>query len=164
MPPSEPDESPSESDESPSARLARNFAELLQELRVQQAGVQILFAFLLAIVFTEQYPEQSLYVRGLHLVTMLCAAASSVLLIAPAVWHRILFRQQRREDILRQANRCSLAGSIFLAATMIGTVLIVAELAVGGWGAKLIGSITAVVFAGLWFIVPAFLRHDDELR
>ncbi|MGO4203938.1 DUF6328 family protein [Rhodococcus sp. TAF43] len=154
---------PAEPGETPSARLARNFSELLQELRVAQAGVQILFAFLLAIVFTDVYAEQSAYVRGLHLVTMLCAAASSALLIAPAVWHRILFRHRRREEILRYANRCALAGSAFLAATMTGTVLIVAEVAVGGWFAKLIGVATAVVFVGLWFVVPRLLRPDDEL-
>ena len=89
---------------------------------------------------------------------------SSALLIAPAVWHRILFRHRRREDILRQANRCALAGSVFLAATMVGTVLIVAEVAVGGWVAKLIGACTALVFGTLWFAVPALLRRDDELR
>ncbi|CAM3065350.1 DUF6328 domain-containing protein [Prescottella defluvii] len=155
---------PNEPGESPSARLARNFSELLQELRVAQAGVQILFAFLLAIVFTEPYREQSEFVRGLHLVTVLCAAASSALLIAPAVWHRILFRHRRREDILRQANRCALLGSVFLAATMIGTVLIVAEVAVGGWTAAVIGAATAVVFVGLWFGAPRLLRPDDELR
>lgn len=147
-----------------STRLARNFSELLQELRVQQAGVQILFAFLLAIVFTEAYEEQSTYVRTLHLITVLCAAMSSALLIAPAVWHRILFRHRRREDILRQANRCALGGSVFLAVTMVGTVLIVSEVAVGGWTAKIIGGCTAVVFAGVWFVVPLLLRRDDELR
>ncbi|QBJ97918.1 hypothetical protein ERC79_19690 [Rhodococcus sp. ABRD24] len=155
---------PSEPGETPSARLARNFSELLQELRVAQAGVQILFAFLLAIVFTEPYEEQSDFVRGLHLVTMLSAAASSALLIAPAVWHRILFRHRRREDILRHANLCALAGSGFLAATMSGTVLIVAEVAVGGWIAIVIGAVTAVFFVGLWFAVPRLLRPDDELR
>ncbi|MBM4636962.1 hypothetical protein GS448_01945 [Rhodococcus hoagii] len=155
---------PHDPDEPQSTRLARNFSELLQELRVQQAGVQILFAFLLAIVFTEVYQEQSDYVRTLHLATVLCAAMSSALLIAPAVWHRILFRHRRREDILRQANRCALAGSVFLAATMVGTVLIVAEVAVGGWVAKFIGAYTALVFGTLWFAVPALLRRDDELR
>lgn len=155
---------PNDPSESPSTRLARNFSELLQELRVEQAGVQILFAFLLAVVFTTVYEEQSVYVRTLHLITVLCAAASSALLIAPAVWHRILFRHRRRADILRQANRCALAGSGFLAAAMVGTVLIVAEIAVGGWAAKLIGAITALFFVALWFVVPALLRRDDQLR
>ncbi|WFR71671.1 DUF6328 family protein [Prescottella defluvii] len=155
---------PSEPGESESARLARNFSELLQELRVEQAGVQILFAFLLAIVFTNQYEEQPEFVRGLHLATMLCAAMSSALLIAPAVWHRILFRHRRREEILRYANMCALAGSVFLAATMVGTVLIIAEVAVDTWVAKLIGALTALVFGVLWFVVPRLLRPDDELR
>ena len=155
---------PTEFRETESARLARNFSELLQELRVEQAGVQILFAFLLAIVFTGQYEQQSVFVRDLHLATMLSAALSSALLIAPAVWHRILFRHRRREDILRQANRFALAGSVFLAVTMVGTVLIAAEVAVGGWIAGVIGGCTAAVFGTLWFVVPRLLRSGDELR
>lgn len=149
--------------ETPNARLTRNFSELLQELRVQQAGVQIMFAFLLAVVFTEPYQDQSAFVRALHLITVLCAAVASALLIAPAVWHRILFRRRRREDILRHANLCALTGSVFLAATMVGTVLIVAEVAVGGWVADAIGALTAAVFGGLWFVMPRFLRADDDL-
>lgn len=39
-------------DETPSQRADRNFVELLQELRVAQAGVQILFGFLLALAFS----------------------------------------------------------------------------------------------------------------
>ncbi len=37
-----------ETGETPPQQLARNFNELLQELRVALSGVQILFAFLLA--------------------------------------------------------------------------------------------------------------------
>jgi hypothetical protein len=36
-------------EESEDERLTRNFSELLQELRVAQAGVQFLFGFLLAV-------------------------------------------------------------------------------------------------------------------
>ena len=42
-------------DETESERLDRNFGDLLQELRVAQTGVQILFAFLLTLPFTERF-------------------------------------------------------------------------------------------------------------
>jgi hypothetical protein len=38
-------------------RLARNVGELLQELRVAQNGVQVLFGFLLSVAFTDRYPK-----------------------------------------------------------------------------------------------------------
>ncbi|HET8640806.1 MAG TPA: DUF6328 family protein, partial [Pseudonocardiaceae bacterium] len=77
--------------ESEHERLARNFSELLQELRVAQAGVQILFAFLLTVAFTPVFQNASAFVRGLHLVTALLAAGAAALLTAPAAWHRVLF-------------------------------------------------------------------------
>jgi len=43
-------------EETEAKRLDRNYSELLQELRVAEAGVQILFAFLLALAFTQRSP------------------------------------------------------------------------------------------------------------
>ncbi|MFC9363501.1 DUF6328 family protein [Rhodococcus sp. NPDC057014] len=149
--------------ETPAQRLARNFSELLQELRVSQAGVQILFAFLLAVAFTEVYEEQSFGLRMLHLVTVLLTTVSSALLIAPAVWHRVLFRQGHQADILRKANLFALWGVGFLAAAMTGTVILIAEVAVGGPVAIVTGVVAALMFATLWFALPRlFNRHADS--
>lgn len=149
-------------DETDLQRLARNFNELLQELRVAQAGVQILFAFLLAVAFTEDYAERSTYIRMLHLVTVLLATISSALLIAPAVWHRVLFRQGRREYILTRANQFALTGMAFLAAAMTGTVLLIAEVAIGGWVAIVIAALAAVMFTVLWFVMPHLIQREQE--
>lgn len=159
----DPDPADDRDEESRSARLARNFSEMLQELRVAQTGVQILFAFLLTVVFTSAYGDQPSSVRALHLVTVLLTTTSAALLIAPAVWHRVLFRRGRREHILRHANLCALAGTTLLAAAMTGTVLLIAEIAVGGWGALAIGAGTALLFATLWFVVPRLIRADTKL-
>ena len=48
--------------------LDRHFTELLQELRVAQTGVQILFVFLLGLAFTPRFPDLSA-VRHEHLPT-----------------------------------------------------------------------------------------------
>lgn len=157
-----PDPTDDRDGESRSARLARNFSELLQELRVAQTGVQILFAFLLTVVFTSKYDDQPSLVRVLHLVTVLLATASGALLIAPAVWHRVLFRHGRREHILRRANLCALVGTALLAAAMTGTVLLIAEVAIGGWGAVAIGAATALAFVTLWYVVPRSIRADPK--
>ncbi|MGC0363150.1 hypothetical protein ABH922_001134 [Rhodococcus sp. 27YEA15] len=140
--------------ESPPQQLARNVNELLQELRVALSGVQILFAFLLAVAFTDRYAEQSVYVRTVHMVTVVLVAVSFGLLMAPAVWHRMLFRRGRRHDILTLANRFALCGTAFLAASMTGTVLLIAEVAVGGILAKVLAAAAAVMFSTLWFVIP----------
>ncbi|GGN18635.1 hypothetical protein GCM10011609_69620 [Lentzea pudingi] len=144
----------SEAEESDQRRLARNINELLQELRVAQAGVQILFGFLLSIAFTEKYASVSGYIRITHLVTVLCAAVSVAFLTAPAAWHRVLFRQGRREDVVRHGNTFALVGLAFLALAMTGTVLLLAEMVLGGWPAVVVGALAFAVFTGLWFVLP----------
>jgi len=146
--------------ESDSDRLERNFSELLQELRVAQAGVQILFAFLLTVVFTPVFADTSDFVRDLHLITVLLAAGSTAMLTAPAAWHRVLFRRGRRPHILRAANRFAIIGLALLATAMACTVLLVASMTVPGWRAWLIGGASAFVFYGLWFIMPLPLRNN----
>jgi hypothetical protein len=144
-------------EESETQQLARNLNELLQEIRVAQAGVQILFGFLLSIAFTERYASTSGYVRTIHLVTVLFATVAVALLTAPAAWHRVLFRLGKRETIIEVADRLMLIGLAALAFAMTGTVLLIAEIVIGGWGAIVCGLLAAALFALLWFAVP--IRH-----
>lgn len=146
--------------ESAPVQLTRNFNELLQELRVALSGVQILFAFLLAVAFTDHYQEASTYIRTIHLVTVSLVALSFGLLMAPAVWHRVLFRRRRRHHIIAIANRFTLCGIGFLAASMTGTVLLIAEVAIGGIGAKIMAACAGVMFSVLWFAVPPLISRD----
>lgn len=154
----------SEAEESPQRRLARNVNELLQELRVAQAGVQILFGFLLSIAFTDKYAASSGLIRGIHLVTVLCAAIAVALLTAPAAWHRMLFRQGRREDVVAAGNTFLLVGLGFLAVAMAGTVLVLSEVILGGWPAIVIGACAFVLYGVLWFVLPLITRdRSNEL-
>ncbi|KOV75561.1 membrane protein [Nocardia sp. NRRL S-836] len=134
---------------------------MLQELRVAQAGVQILFGFLLSIAFTDKYASVGGYVRVTHLATIMCAAIAVAFLTAPAAWHRVLFRQGRREDIVNSGNTFALIGLGFLAAAMTGTVLLLAEVVVGGWPAVVVGALAFLVFAGLWFALPFASRSAE---
>ncbi|MET9228590.1 DUF6328 family protein [Lentzea sp. NPDC003310] len=156
----------SEAEESDQRRLARNLNELLQELRVAQAGVQILFGFLLSIAFTEKYATMGGYIRVTHLVTVLCAAVAVAFLTAPAAWHRVLFRQGRREQVVRSGNTFALTGLAFLALAMTGTVLLLAEIILSGWPAVVVGAVAFAVFTGLWFVVPfaSSQRAEDSER
>jgi hypothetical protein len=152
----------SEAEESDQRRLARNVNELLQELRVAQAGVQILFGFLLSIAFTEKYASTGTYIRVTHLVTVFCAAIAVAFLTAPAAWHRVLFRQGRREDVVESGNTFALIGLAFLALAMTGTVLLLAEVILGDWPSIVVGVVAFAVFAGLWFVVPFASSHRAQ--
>ena len=153
----------SQAEESHQRRLARNLNELLQELRVAQAGVQILFGFLLSIVFTERYASADASIRVTHLITILFAGGAVALLTAPAAWHRLLFRRGRREDVIEAANGFAIAGLACLAVAMTGTILMLGEMIVGGWISIVMGAFAAVVFGTLWFAWPWRERGRDTV-
>ncbi|MGB3438426.1 MAG: DUF6328 family protein [Actinophytocola sp.] len=148
--------------ESRDERLARNVSELLQELRVAQAGVQFLFGFLLAVAFTEHYARASGFEQVVHLVAVVFATASVALLTAPAAWHRLLFRQGQRPQILRVANRLMVAGLACLATAMVATVLLLFKVVAGPVVATVFTVLIAVMFVALWFVMPLRTRADDN--
>lgn len=149
-------------EETSNQRLARNVNELLAELRVAQAGVQILFGFLLSVVFTTLFREASGFEKAVHLAAVLLAAVSTALLSSPAAWHRILFRAGRRDDILRAGNRAVLAGLGCLAAAITATVALIAKVVYGSIAMAIVGVLVGATFAVLWFVVPNFLNHTER--
>ncbi|MGW4482202.1 DUF6328 family protein [Amycolatopsis sp. NPDC004368] len=144
-------------------KLQRNVSELLQELRVAQAGVQILFGFLLAVVFTNRFELGDGFEKGLHLTAVLLAVAATALLTAPAAWHRLLFRTGRRDEILRVGNRVVLAGFVCLAASVTLTVALIAKVVYGIAALIGAGGFTVLLFGVLWFVVPLRLPRDDPV-
>src|SRR3954464_9938385 len=110
----------------------RNLVELLQEVRVVQTGVQVLFAFLLTAPFAVRFPELSPFQRYDYFVTLLAAGAAAVLLIAPTAYHRVLFRCGDKEHLVIVANRFTLGGLAFVALSMIGALVLVTDLMFDG--------------------------------
>jgi hypothetical protein len=143
-------------------RLARNINDLLQELRVAQGGVQILFGFLLSIVFSNVYGRATTVQHAAHLLAVLFAVFAVALLTAPAAWHRLLFRQGQRVEILRVSNGFAIAGLGCLALAMSATVFLLADVVLGGWSAALVGALSILGFGTLWFALP--LRHRRDPR
>jgi hypothetical protein len=148
--------------ESEQDRLARNMGELLQELRVAQTGVQILFAFLMSAVFAARFADATAFERAVAITTVMLTTVSAVLLMAPAAWHRLYFRQGRRYDILRWANRFAIVGLAVLAAAMTGAVLLVADAVVGDVFAIVLGGCVGILLASMWFVLPLTRRHHPD--
>src|SRR5256714_6588449 len=96
--------------EAPLERWDRNFSELLQELRVAQTGVQVLFAFLLTLPFTNRFERITGVQRGTYVVTLVAAAAATALLIAPVSYHRLVFRQGRKPQLVRTGSKQATLG------------------------------------------------------
>src|SRR3954454_9325638 len=109
-------------------RCDRNLVELLQEVRVVQTGVQVLFAFLLTAPLAPRFPDLSTFQRLTYFATLLAAGAAAILLIAPTAYHRILFRLGDKEHLVAVANRLTLAGLACVALSMVGALMLVSDL------------------------------------
>ncbi len=153
-PETEPERYPDGIDEPRHQQLARNLNELLGELRVAQAGVQILFGFLLAVAFTAQFRDASGFEKVLHLVTVVFTAAATALLTAPAVWHRVLFRTGRRTEILRVGNRTVILGLTCLSIAVTLTVGLIAKVIYGPVLMAIVAGLVGAMFTVLWFVIP----------
>src|SRR2546430_17307022 len=88
----------------------RRLIELLQELRVALTGVQILFAFLLTVPFTQRFASVTQFQRYTYFVTLVCAAAAIALLIAPTAHHRVLFRRHQKRELVLEGSTYMLIG------------------------------------------------------
>ena len=141
--------------------LDRELIELLNELRVALPGVQVLFAFLLAVPFANGWDRVTHFQRDVFFVAFLCTAAATVLLIAPSTYHRLVWREHDKEHMLVTANRLTIAGSVFLAAAMASVVLLISDLLFSlGW-AVLATVLVAIGFAWFWYGL-ALLRRAER--
>src|SRR5919198_1588803 len=154
-------EEPSRRDETDVERLDRNLSELLQELRVAQTGVQVLFGFLLVLPFNNRFPEISDYQRGVYFATLLFAAAATLLFIAPSAHHRVLFRLQDKRHVVFLANSLALAGTACLALAMTGAILLITSFLFGTATGVAVAAVTLLAFGFVWYAVP--LRRRPTL-
>jgi hypothetical protein len=150
------------SDESDSERLDRNFGDLLQELRVVQAGVQILFAFLLTLPFAARFATVDAFERVVYVVALLSAAAAAAMIIAPVAYHRALFRRGRKPELVRSAHRMASGGLAFMLVAMVGSVLLVSDVVLGRPLALVVTAAAAIWFVLLWGVFPLLRRGDDR--
>jgi len=148
-------------EETPDERADRNFSELLQELRVAQTGVQILFAFLLTLPFTRRFTTLSQLQTVMYGITLTAAAVALFLLVAPVVVHRVSFRMRMKEGILLASHRMTLFGLGFMVVSVVSAIWLAMWVAAGAvWGLLVMAvAVLAVVVA--WVVVPVTLRRRN---
>ena len=144
--------------ESELERADRNLNELLQELRVALPGVQVLFAFLLTVPFSQGFTQLTDGQRDLYFAVLLCTAISTALLIAPTAHHRLLFRMQDKEHLVVIANHYAIAGTLVLAIAICGAIFLISDLLFGLTATILFTALVAVVFSSVWYALPLYRR------
>lgn len=147
--------------ESHEERVNRELIELLNELRVALPGVQVLFAFLLAVPFSQRFGETTELQKDVFMVSLLCTTVGSVFLIAPTAYHRLRFRDRDKEAMLRIANAFAIVGVFFLAVAMTAVVFLVTDLIFKATFTAVVTGLTAALFAVVWFVLPLARKTRD---
>jgi len=155
-------ERPSGRDETEEERLDRNLGELLQELRVALPGVQVLFAFLLAVPFQQNFTKITEFEKKVYFATLLLTALSAALLIAPSAYHRITFRYQQKHRLVFIANRLAIAGLAVLALAMTCAIMLITDVLFGTVTTIVTASVALATFVVLWALLP--LRRRLKYR
>lgn len=147
-----------EQEETQKERLDRNLMELLGELRVALPGVQVLFAFLLAVPFQAGFRRVTPFQRDVYFATLCCALLASACLIAPTPFHRVTFRLHQKRALVRIANRLTIVGLGLLAVAMSGVILLISDVLFGTAAAIVATVLAAAAFALLWGVLPLLYR------
>ncbi len=148
--------------ESKDERLNRELIEFLNELRVVLPGVQVLFAFLLTVPFTNQFSRITNEQRQVFFATFLCTTAATAFLIAPSAYHRLRWREYDKEQMLRTSNRLSIAGLVFLSLALVGAVFLVTDLLYQTTAAALVTAAVGLLFAWFWWGLPLTRKLRDQ--
>lgn len=143
-------------------RADQELLELLNELRVALPGVQVIFAFLLTVPFTQQWDRVTELQRNVYFATLLLTLGASLMLIAPSAHHRLYGPRLDMKDLLRRSNRFAIVGLVLLSLAMTGAVMLITDLLYETGAATVTAGATAGAFAWVWFVMPCVHRVRAE--
>jgi hypothetical protein len=148
-------------EETQKERVDRELIELLNEVRVALPGVQVLFAFLLTLPFTNRFRELAGATEALYVVALTTTAAASAFLIAPSAYHRLNFRTPQKERLLFTSNRLVIAGTALLTVGMGSSLYVVVAFLYGSaLGGALAGGL-GLLLVSLWYVLPLWRRAHE---
>jgi hypothetical protein len=139
-------------------RADRRWTDLLQELRVILTGVQILFGFLLTVVFQPRFGTLSQADRSIYLVTVLLGAATTGALIGPVSFHRLLTGRRLKPQTVLWASRLTVVGMFLLLCTLVSALLLILRVVLDDSVAAWLVAGMTVWFVLCWVVVPLWMR------
>ncbi|SHJ97619.1 hypothetical protein SAMN02745244_03686 [Tessaracoccus bendigoensis DSM 12906] len=150
-------------EELPYKRIDRHWAELLQELRVTQAGVQILAGLLYTVPFQPGFAALDGWQRAVYLVAVSLATLAAALLIAPVAFHRAMYRRRLRPELIDVSSRSAKLGLAMLALSLVAVVTLVFSVVLAPVAGLVAGGVSLLGFAFLWLWLPARLAHGAPM-
>jgi hypothetical protein len=144
------------------SRQDRELIELLNELRVVLPGMQVLFAFMLTVPFSQGWPKITSPQRTVFFVAFLSISAATAFLIAPTAFHRLRWREGDKERMLEVSNRFAIIGTALLAIAMTCVVFVLTDHIYGGPLSIITTTVAGILFASLWFALPLLRAAKDD--
>lgn len=145
---------PPDAPETETERVAREYCELLDEIRIALPGGEVMLGFLLTVPFSDRFSRLSDAQKLVYLVSLLCVAAATALLLAPTAYHRVRYRAGDKAWITRRGNALVITAMVVMVPGISGTMFVVADVIFSRLAAGLVGAATALFLTGLWFAVP----------
>ena len=158
------DAAPITRNETPTERADRNFDDILQELRVTQTGVQVLFSLLLTVPFSARFEQVTQLEKRVYFVALLLAAATVVFLVAPVSVHRLLFHTGEKPWVVKVSSRLAIIGLVLLSLTLTTVLMLVSEVLFHTAAAVVTAAVFAVATLTLWFVPPLLRRRSATDR
>jgi hypothetical protein len=150
---------PSRAEETDAERADRNLVELLQELRVAALGVQVLFGFLLSLPFTSRFSQLDATQRALYGISIGSSAIATALLVTPVAYHRLVFRQHQKEQLLRVSNGLALGGLAAVGIAITTALSLIFDVVYRGLPAALAGGAIIAAYLFVWVLLPVSGRR-----
>ncbi|MEU6988702.1 DUF6328 family protein [Streptomyces sp. NPDC046324] len=145
--------------ETPEERADRRWGELMQEIRVAQTGVQILFGFLLTVVFAPRFSDLSDTDRTIYVVTVSLGAAATGALIGPVSFHRIVAGRRIKPQTVAWASRLTFLGLVLLLATLTSALLLVLRVATDDDYVPWLVTGLVAWYLLCWYALPLWVRN-----
>lgn len=142
--------------------LDQEWGELVEEHRLAMPGVQVLFAFLLVLPFQSRFDQLTDNQEYVYYTALLCATAAIVLLITPTAAHRIRWRAQDKEALLRMSTRAAIAATVFIAAAMTASVYLITDVLFGEPATVIVSAVVAAAFVFFWYAFPLYRRYKSR--
>lgn len=144
--------------ESAEERADRQWQELIQEIRVAQMGVQILFGFLLTVVFTPLFHDLSPTDKTIYIVTIVLGSLATGALIGPVAFHRIVSGRRIKPEAVAWASRLTFAGLVLLLATCTAALFLVLRVATHDAVVPWLVAGVLAWYVLCWFVLPLWAR------
>ncbi len=135
-------------------RTDREYSELLEEIRVALPGVEVLFAFLLTVPFSDRFDHLRGDQKHAYLVALVCVAVACALLLAPTAYHRVRFRAGDKAWITRKVTAFALVAMVALAVGVAVALGVVTSLIFTKAAAVAVGVASGAGLLTLWYAVP----------